>query len=105
PEKLGATPRETLNHGEDDKNNLPDVRARWKNRNVEEQENPRTAQSFCVPKAEIVATGSYDLSLNRYSEVEHEEHEHDSPKDIIREIRELEAEIANGLSGLEEMLG
>jgi type I restriction enzyme M protein len=30
---------------------------------VSEVERPRTAQSFCVPKAEIVGNG-YDLSLN-----------------------------------------
>jgi type I restriction enzyme M protein len=39
----------------------------------------RTAQSFCVPKADIAAQG-YDLSLNRYKEVVHEEVEHRAPK-------------------------
>lgn len=62
-------------------------------------------QSFCVPKAEIAATGSYDLSLNRYKEVEHEQVEHDAPADIIRELREIEGEIAQGLTRLEDMLG
>ena len=38
---------------------------------------PRTAQQLpAVPKADIVAAG-YDLSLNRYKEVEHEEVAHD----------------------------
>ena len=40
-----------------------------------ERERPRTAQSFCVPKDDIASWG-YDLSLNRYKEVVHEEVEH-----------------------------
>lgn len=105
PEKLGPIPRETLSAEEHAKNNLPDVLARWQEREGSERELPRTAQSFCVPKAEIAATGSYDLSLNRYKEVEHEQVEHDAPADIIRELREIEKEISQGLTRLEEMLG
>jgi type I restriction enzyme M protein len=70
--------------GEDEhgKNNLPDVLARWAQRNGAERERPRTAQSFCVPKADIAAQG-YDLSLNRYKEVVHEAVEHRAPKEIL----------------------
>ena len=49
-----------------------------------------------MPKAEIVAQG-YDLSLNRYKEVVHEEIEHISPKNIIAELKTLEDEIQQGL--------
>jgi type I restriction enzyme M protein len=105
PEKLGPVPREGLSKEEHDKNNLPDVLARWKQRESAERERPRTAQSFCVPKADIAATGSYDLSLNRYKEVEHEHVEHNAPADIIRELREIEGEISTGLTRLAEMLG
>lgn len=78
---------------------------RWEERNGTEKKRARTAQSFCVPKVEIAATGSYDLSLNRYKEVEHEEQNHAAPADIIREIRELEEQISSGITKLEEMLG
>ncbi|MFW5883005.1 MAG: HsdM family class I SAM-dependent methyltransferase, partial [Verrucomicrobiota bacterium] len=105
PEKLGPTPAEELTEEEHAKNNLPDVLMRWEERADNERENPRTAQSFCVPKAEIVATGSYDLSLNRYKEVEHEEVEHAPPKEIIAELRAIEQQISDGLTELEEMLG
>ena len=105
PEKLGPVPRASLSEEEHAKNNLPDVLARWKQRDAAEQERPRTAQSFCVPKADIAATGSYDLSLNRYKEIEHEEVEHEDPKDIIAELRQIEGEISEGLTRLEEMLG
>jgi type I restriction enzyme M protein len=103
-EKLGPTPRELLTDEDHVKNNLPDVLRRWRERDGTERARPRTAQSFCVPKAEIAAGGSCDLSLNRYREVEHVHVEHDAPADIIRELREIEAEISTGLTRLEEML-
>ena len=68
-----------------------------------ERERPRTAQSFCVPKADIVAQG-YDLSLNRYKEVVHEEVEHRPPKEILADLAKLEAEIQQGMKELEGML-
>lgn len=105
PKKLGPVPVEALSEDEHAKNNLPDVLMRWEEREEQERENPRTAQSFCVPKAEIAATGSYDLSLNRYKEIEHEEQHHDAPNDIIRELRGLEKQISEGLTKLEAMLG
>jgi type I restriction enzyme M protein len=56
-----------------------------------------------VPKADIVAQG-YDLSLNRYKEVVHEEIEHRKPKEILVDLRKLEEEIQQGLRDLEAML-
>jgi type I restriction enzyme M protein len=85
------------------KNNLPDVLARWQQRTGDETDRPRTSQSFCVPKADIVAQG-YDLSLNRYQEVVHDEAEHRHPKEILADLAGLEAEIQQGLRDLETML-
>jgi type I restriction enzyme M protein len=101
--KLGPTPKEALAEEDHARNNLPDVLARWFDRNGPELDRARTDQSFCVPKADIVAAG-YDLSLNRYKEVVHEEVDHLHPKEIIDELRRLEAEIAQGLDDLEAML-
>ncbi len=47
----------------------------------------------------------YDLSLNRYREVEHEEIEHESPAAILADLRRIEEEIAEGMKQLEEMVG
>jgi type I restriction enzyme M protein len=104
-EKLGALPTAKLNEEDHAKSNLPDALARWFDREGSELENPRTAQSFCVSKEDIAATGTYDLSLNRYKEVEHEEVSHDKPADIIAELNSLEQEISDGLAKLEAMLG
>jgi type I restriction enzyme M protein len=100
-DKLG--PVAELTDEEHLKNNLPDVLKRWTNRTGTETERARTQQSFCVPKAEIAANG-YDLSLNRYKEVEHEEVDHRDPKDILAELWKLEDEIQKGMKELEAML-
>ena len=104
-EKLGVQFTSPLTSDEHTKNNLPDVLVRWGRREAGELNNPRTAQSFCVPKDEIAATGTYDLSLNRYKVVEHDEVSHDTPAAIIAELRKLETEISDGLTELEALLG
>jgi type I restriction enzyme M protein len=100
-DKLG--PVAELTDEEHSKNNLPDVLKRWAQRDGSEKERPRTAQSFVVPKSEIAASG-YDLSLNRYKEVEHEAVEHRDPKEILAELWKLEDEIQKGMKELEAML-
>jgi type I restriction enzyme M protein len=57
-----------------------------------------------VPKGDIAAA-SYDLSLNRYKEVESEDIAHETPAAILADLRRIEAEIAVGLERLEEMVG
>ena len=104
-DKLGLQLAVALSDEEHAKNNLPDVLKRWEKREGDELENPRTAQSFCVSREDIAATCTYDLSLNRYKQVEHEEVTHDKPADIIKELRTLEDEISKGLTELEAMLG
>jgi len=102
-EKLGVLAQD-LTDAEHEKNNLPDVLSRWGARAAAERKRPRTAQSFCVPKAEIAAQG-YDLSLNRYQEVVHETIDHESPAKVLGDLKAIEAEIQQGLTELEGMLG
>src|SRR5438067_3080111 len=49
-EKLGVVPKPALTEDEHAKNNLPDVLARWNQRDKAERDRSRTAQSFCIPK-------------------------------------------------------
>lgn len=84
-------------------NDLPDVLKRWGERTGSERTRGRTEQSFCVSKDDIVAQG-YDLSLNRYKEIIHDDIEHRAPLEIIAEIERVEAEIAEGLVRLKAML-
>ena len=82
-----------------DKSDLPDILSRWQNLEAEAQRK-RTDKSFLVPKAEIAAN-DYDLSINRYKEVEYEAVEYDPPKVILERLARLEEEIAEGRKELE----
>jgi type I restriction enzyme M protein len=103
-DKLGPVTLTELSEDEHAKNNLPDILARWQERNKKELKSSRTEQSFCVPKSEVAAQ-NYDLSLNRYKEIVHGELEHRPPKDILNSLAKLEAEIQQVMKELEEMLG
>jgi type I restriction enzyme M protein len=102
-EKLGAVPEEPLTAAEHEKNNLPDVAARWLERDGSELQRARTEQSFCVPKADIAANG-YDLSVSRYQETVHENVEYRPPPVILADLGKLESEIQAAMSELESML-
>lgn len=69
-----------------------------------ELKRARTAQSFCVPKADIAAQG-YDLSLTASMEVVHEEVHLRPPKAILKSLGELESEIEKGMKELEGPFG
>jgi len=84
------------------KSDLPDILARWQRRDAEKK-RARTDQSFLVPKAEIVDK-DYDLSINRYKEVEYAAVQYDPPKAILERLAELEGEIAKGRAELEALL-
>ena len=70
-----------------DKSDLANILARWQKRD-DETDRVRTDQSFLVPKAEI-ADNDYDLSINRYKEVEYEAVEYDPPKVILERLAGL----------------
>ena len=69
-----------------------------------EVDRKRTEQSFFVPVEEIRDNG-YDLSINKYKEIEYEEVKYDSPQEIMLRIRELEMDITAGIEELAEMIG
>jgi type I restriction enzyme M protein len=108
-EKLG--PNADLTPEEHAKNNLPDIARRWRTLDSGNGTDPqqgefkrrRTEQSFIVPKVDIVANG-YDLSVNRYREVQYDEVQTDPPKKLLAELEALEREIQEGLEELKESL-
>ena len=83
-------------------NDIPDIIARFHNREAEKG-RARTEQSFMVPKAEIAGNG-YDLSINKYKQVEYVPVEYPPTAEILADLQTLEAEIAQGLKELEGML-
>jgi type I restriction enzyme M protein len=104
-------------------NDIPDVLEKWKQwrsspvsrkalaagsdeQNDDESTIPfsdRTARAFGVPVAEI-RENKYDLSINRYKEIEYEEVESDQPQVILDKLEALEAEITGDLKVLRGMI-
>jgi type I restriction enzyme M protein len=86
-----------------DNDDIPDILKRWKERDVK-KDTDRTGKAFFVPKSEIVENG-YDLSINRYKQVVHEEVEYEPPKVILARLKDLEKKIQQDLDELEKMVG
>ena len=84
-------------------NDINDIIARFHNLDGE-KERKRTEKSFFVPKSEIVDNG-YDLSINKYKEVEYESVEYPPTSEIMANIEAIEAEIAKEMEELKKLLG
>jgi type I restriction enzyme M protein len=54
---------------------------------------------------EMIVEHGYDLSINRYKEVEYAEVVYDSPKVLLEKLKVLEDVIRSDLDELEAMLG
>jgi type I restriction enzyme M protein len=98
-DKLGSEPDVELSDEELEKNNLPDVLLCWAERDGDERVRPRSDQSFCVSKEDIVAA-AYDLSINRYRQFVHEAVDHQPPAAVITALESLENEILSDLEAL-----
>lgn len=83
-------------------NDIPDIIERFKNRE-NELERARTEKSFFVKKEEI-KDNDYDLSINKYKEIEYVPIEYPSTLEIMTDIRELEMKIGQEMDELEKLL-
>ena len=83
-------------------NDIPDIIERYNNLD-KEIDRARTDKSFFVTKDEI-SSNDYDLSINKYKEIEYEKIEYPPTKDIMKEILEINNEIAKELKELSDLL-
>ncbi len=83
-------------------NDIPDIIERFKNLD-KEMDRKRTDKSFMVPKKDIEDNG-YDLSINRYKEVEYIPVEYPPTSEIMANIRDIEKEISKEMDDLEKLL-
>ena len=83
-------------------NDIPDVIARYGDLKAEEGRT-RKDKSFLVPVEEI-RNNDYDLSINKYKEVERVKVEYEKPEVIMSRIMTLEQEITEALSELDKMI-
>lgn len=83
-------------------NDIPDVVARFRHLEAESGRS-RKEQSFLVPVEEI-RMNDYDLSINKYKEVEREKVEYEPVADILARLEKTESEYLKSYSELYKML-
>lgn len=83
-------------------NDIEDIIERFKNLE-KETDRKRTDKSFMVPKKDIVSN-DYDLSINKYKEIEYVAVEYPPTSEIMANIREIEMEIGREMEELERLL-
>jgi len=82
-------------------NDLPDIVKEWKARNKNPNDN-RKAKHFFIPVNEIL-DNNYDLSINRYKEIDYTPPKYDPPEVILGKIEELEKDIQESIIALRGM--
>ena len=83
-------------------NDIPDIINRFHHL-ADEANRKRTEQSFFVPFEEIKAN-DFDLSINKYKEIEYEKVEYEPTAVILEKIKALETEIQASFVELERLL-
>lgn len=86
-----------------EQNDIPDIIARWRNLDGE-ADRSRRDQSFMVPVQEI-RDNDYDLSINKYKEIERVKVEYEAPTVIMQRILDRQATIAQKLNHINTLLG
>ncbi len=81
-------------------NDIPDVIARFRNLEAE-ADRTRKEQSFLVPVEEI-RNNDYDLSINKYKEVERVKVEYEKPEVVLGRIEVLQGEINEAIKEFRE---
>jgi len=85
-------------------NDIPDIIEKYKEYTAGKGDfSDKKAKAFTVSKEDIAAQ-KYDLSINRYKEVEYEEVKYDPPNIILDQLESLETEIQSDLKELRGML-
>ena len=83
-------------------NDIPDIIKMWHSRHNYSGQISK-GKCFFISKNEMVKN-DYDLSINRYKDVQYEEVEYEPPKRILSKLRKLESEINEDLDLLESLL-
>jgi type I restriction enzyme M protein len=85
-----------------DDNDIPDIISRYHNLAAEESRS-RKEQSFLVPVDEI-RSNDYDLSINKYKEVEREKVNYEKPEVLLNEAKQLIGEVQSAMEELKKMM-
>ena len=81
---------------------IPDIIARFHNMEGE-SDRQRNEQSFLVPVQEIIDKG-YDLSINKYKQIDYEAKEYPPSADLMQELSDLYQALGDTLEELEGLI-
>lgn len=84
-----------------EQNDIPDILEQYKHK--DDKEYKATKKHFFVDASKI-KENDYDLSINRYKEIEYEEIEYPPTEEILESIEELSRSINKDLNELKELL-
>jgi len=83
-------------------NDLPDIVKEWKVRSKNPNDD-RKAKHFFVPVQEII-DNKYDLSINRYKEIDYTPPKYEKPEVILGKIEKMEKNILVNIETLKDMV-
>jgi len=83
-------------------NDIPDIIARFHNPEAEKGRS-RKEKSFFVPKTDIVEN-DYDLSINKYKEVERVKVVYDNPEEVLNRLEQLHNQVAEAITEYKRMV-
>ena len=86
-----------------EQNDIPDIIERWRHLDAE-VDRTRRDQSFLVPVEEI-RNNDYDLSINKYKEIERVKVEYEAPQVIMQRVLDRQESIANKLNHINSLFG
>jgi len=81
---------------------LPDIVKEWKIRSKSKSDD-RKLKHFFVPVKEIIENG-YDLSINRYNEIDYQPVKYEKPAVILNKLDKIEDNIQAGLKDLKRLI-
>jgi len=81
---------------------IPEIIEHWKKRDKEDNSD-RKHKNFFVPVKEII-DNNYDLSINRYKEINYKEVKYEKPSVILGKIEGIEEEIKKEIKMLRELV-
>ena len=82
-----------------DKNDIPDIQRRFKER---EKENPTNRKDKCFfVDIQEIKDNDFDLSIQKYKDIEYEEVKYETPEKLKKQILELERDIVKDIEELD----
>ncbi|APM39556.1 type I restriction-modification system subunit M [Clostridium kluyveri] len=87
-----------------DNSDIPDIIKSFKKVKKDDKLEPDKEDKWFWVEKEEIADNDYDLSINKYKEIEYEEVEYEKPQVILERIEALEKEILSDIAELKGMV-